>query len=48
MEWPPRSGLQQSFPEVDRAAWFSLADARQKLIAAQVDLLDRLPALGGP
>jgi predicted NUDIX family NTP pyrophosphohydrolase len=44
MEWPPRSGQRQSFPEVDRAAWFSLDDARQKLIAAQVELLDRLPA----
>ncbi|HEY1465890.1 MAG TPA: NUDIX domain-containing protein [Acidimicrobiales bacterium] len=47
MEWPPRSGRRQSFPEVDRAAWFSLDDACQKLIAAQVDLLDRLPPLGG-
>lgn len=46
MEWPPRSSRRQSFPEVDRAAWFSLDEARQKLIAAQVDLLDRLPALG--
>ncbi|HWF21833.1 MAG TPA: NUDIX domain-containing protein [Acidimicrobiales bacterium] len=46
MEWPPRSGRRQSFPEVDRAAWFSLDEARQKLIAAQVDLLDRLPDLG--
>jgi len=48
LEWPPRSGRRQSFPEVDRAAWFSLGDARQKLIAAQADLLDRLPALGDP
>ena len=46
MEWPPRSGQRQSFPEVDRAAWFSLDVARHKLIAAQVDLLARLPALG--
>lgn len=48
VEWPPRSGRHQSFPEVDRAAWFSLDDARQKLNAAQVELLDRLPALGHP
>jgi predicted NUDIX family NTP pyrophosphohydrolase len=48
MEWPPRSGRRQMFPEVDRAAWFSLEVARQKLITAQVDFLDRLPALGAP
>jgi predicted NUDIX family NTP pyrophosphohydrolase len=48
MEWPPRSGRRQSFPEVDRAGWFSLEAARQKLNPAQVDLLDRLPALGHP
>jgi predicted NUDIX family NTP pyrophosphohydrolase len=42
IEWPPRSGVQRSFPEVDRAAWFDLATAREKLIPAQVDLLDRL------
>jgi predicted NUDIX family NTP pyrophosphohydrolase len=46
MEWPPRSGERQWFPEVDRAGWFSLDVARQKLNSAQVDLLDRLPALG--
>jgi predicted NUDIX family NTP pyrophosphohydrolase len=43
LEWPPRSGRTQSFPEVDRAGWFSLADARGKLIAAQAEFLDRLP-----
>ncbi len=48
LEWPPRSGRRQSFPEVDRAAWFSLVDARQKLVAAQSALLDRLPAFGDP
>jgi predicted NUDIX family NTP pyrophosphohydrolase len=48
MEWPPRSGRRQSFPEVDRVAWFSLEDARQKVNAAQVELLERLPALGDP
>jgi predicted NUDIX family NTP pyrophosphohydrolase len=42
LEWPPRSGRRQQFPEVDRAAWFGLAEARGKLIAAQTTLLDRL------
>jgi predicted NUDIX family NTP pyrophosphohydrolase len=45
MEWPPRSGRRQSFVEIDRAAWFSLAEARQKLIAGQLPFLDRLAAL---
>ena len=43
MEWPPRSGRTQSFPEIDRAEWFTLDDAREKLNPAQVELLDRLP-----
>jgi predicted NUDIX family NTP pyrophosphohydrolase len=42
MEWPPRSGRAQSFPEVDRAGWFSLAEARERINPAQVPLLDRL------
>ena len=42
LEWPPRSGRTQAFPEVDRAAWFSLGAAREKLLAAQVPLLERL------
>ena len=44
LEWPPRSGRMQSFPEVDRAAWFSLPDARERLLPAQVPFLDRLEA----
>jgi predicted NUDIX family NTP pyrophosphohydrolase len=44
MEWPPRSGRMQSFPEVDRAAWFSLDEARKRIIASQSALLDRLAA----
>lgn len=44
MEWPPRSGRRQRFPEVDRAAFYSLADARSRINPAQVDLLDRLAA----
>lgn len=42
MEWPPRSGKQAEFPEVDRAAWFGLEVARDKILAAQAELLDRL------
>jgi len=42
MEWPPRSGSQQEFPEVDRAGWFDLATARKKILPAQAELLDRL------
>jgi predicted NUDIX family NTP pyrophosphohydrolase len=42
MEWPPRSGRLQSFPEIDRVEWFSLDAARRKIIAAQGKLLDRL------
>jgi predicted NUDIX family NTP pyrophosphohydrolase len=42
MEWPPRSGRMQEFPEVDRAEWFDLAAARRKLLKAQVPFLDRL------
>ena len=42
MEWPPRSGRRQSFPEVDRAQWVSAATARQKLVKGQVTFVDRL------
>jgi len=44
MEWPPRSGKMQSFPEVDRAAWFGIDDARQRLNKGQVPILDELLA----
>jgi predicted NUDIX family NTP pyrophosphohydrolase len=48
LEWPPRSGRHQSFPEVDRAEWMSAATARVKLIKAQVAFVDRLmDRLGG-
>ena len=47
LEWPPRSGRRQQFPEVDRAAWFGLTEARAKLIAAQATLLDRLVERSG-
>jgi predicted NUDIX family NTP pyrophosphohydrolase len=42
LEWPPRSGRRESFPEIDRAAWLILPDARRKLLEAQVPFLDRL------
>ena len=42
LEWPPRSGRRQEFPEVDRGAWFSLDAARQKINPGQRPLLDRL------
>lgn len=45
IEWPPRSGRRQTFPEIDRAEWFDLASARQKINAAQRALLDRLEAM---
>jgi predicted NUDIX family NTP pyrophosphohydrolase len=42
MEWPPRSGRHQSFPEVDRAEWFDLPTARLKIIKGQAAFLDDL------
>jgi predicted NUDIX family NTP pyrophosphohydrolase len=42
MEWPPRSGVRQAFPEADKAAWFSLDEARHRIIAAQAPFLDAL------
>lgn len=45
LEWPPHSGRPQQFPEVDRAAWFSLDDAREKIIKGQVGFLEELQAL---
>ena len=47
IEWPPRSGQLKEFPEVDRAGWFSLAEARVKLLEAQAELVDRLEAALG-
>ena len=42
MEWPPRSGRTQEFPEIDRAEFFSIESAKQKINQAQVEFLDRL------
>lgn len=45
LEWPPRSGSMREFPEVDRAGWFSLAEARVKVHTGQIALIDQLEAL---
>jgi predicted NUDIX family NTP pyrophosphohydrolase len=45
MEWPPRSGRRAAFPEIDRAGFFSLDQARLKMNSGQVALLDALAAL---
>jgi predicted NUDIX family NTP pyrophosphohydrolase len=44
MEWPPKSGRRQEFPEVDRADWFTLKDARKRILKGQIKFLDRLMA----
>ena len=44
MEWPPKSGRNQSFPEIDAAAWFPVQTARRKILKSQSDFLDRLEA----
>jgi len=44
MEWPPRSGKQQAFPEVDRGAWFTLETARKKILDGQRGFIDQLQA----
>ena len=47
LEWPPRSGRLQTFPEVDRAGWFALPAAREKLLPAQAPFVDRLAEIAG-
>lgn len=47
LEWPPRSGRMQAFPEIDRAQWFSLAEAQDRILPSQRPLLDALSALIG-
>jgi predicted NUDIX family NTP pyrophosphohydrolase len=44
MEWPPRSGRVEVFPEIDRVEWFDAAEARERMKAAQVPFIDRLEA----
>jgi predicted NUDIX family NTP pyrophosphohydrolase len=45
MEWPPRSGRRESFPEIDRAAWFDASTAKRKLLPAQVAFVEELGRL---
>jgi predicted NUDIX family NTP pyrophosphohydrolase len=45
LEWPPHSGRRAAFAEIDRVAWFTLADARGKILPSQEALLDRLEAV---
>ena len=45
LEWPPKSGRKGEFPEVDRAGWFSIEEARRKILKGQEPFLDRLLAL---
>lgn len=45
IEWPPRSGRRQAFPEADRAEWFGLEDARMKILPSQLELLTRADKL---
>jgi predicted NUDIX family NTP pyrophosphohydrolase len=47
MEWPPKSGRRESFPEVERAAWFTLAEARVKMLKSQLPILDALVSAAG-
>src|SRR2546430_2327544 len=42
LEWPKGSGVMREFPEIDRAGWFSLVEARKKLVKGQVPLLENL------
>jgi predicted NUDIX family NTP pyrophosphohydrolase len=44
LEWPPHSGRRVEFPEIDRVDWFTLAQARAKILPSQMELLDRLEA----
>jgi predicted NUDIX family NTP pyrophosphohydrolase len=46
MEWPPKSGKQREFPEVDRAAWFDLETARRKILEAQASFVDQVEGMG--
>jgi predicted NUDIX family NTP pyrophosphohydrolase len=47
MEWPPKSGRQQEFPEVDRAGWFAIPDALEKILSGQRDLVVELARIRG-
>lgn len=42
MEWPPKSGQMKRFPEVDRGQWFAIAEAKQRILAGQLLILEEL------
>jgi predicted NUDIX family NTP pyrophosphohydrolase len=44
IEWPPKSGKMKSFPEMDKAGWFNLPEAKQKILEAQIPLIEELEA----
>lgn len=48
MEWPPHSGKKQEFPEVDRAGWFTLDEAREKIQPGQIGFIEQLPSVIPP
>ena len=45
IEWPPKSGRKRSFPEIDRAEWFDLGEARQRILPSEAPLIDELVSL---
>jgi predicted NUDIX family NTP pyrophosphohydrolase len=45
VEWPPRSGKRQEFPEIDRAGWFRIDEAKRKILKSQLDLLEQVEFL---
>jgi predicted NUDIX family NTP pyrophosphohydrolase len=47
LEWPPKSGQTREFPEVDRAAWFTIPQAREKVLKGQIGFIDQLVSLVG-
>jgi predicted NUDIX family NTP pyrophosphohydrolase len=47
LEWPPKSGRRQGFPEIDRVAWFTLPDALPKILAYQRPFLEQIKQIGG-
>ena len=47
MEWPPKSGRTEEFPEIDRAAWFDLTEARRRILSGQLGFIEQLATLLG-
>ncbi|HEY7217370.1 MAG TPA: NUDIX domain-containing protein [Candidatus Binatia bacterium] len=45
LEWPPKSGRTQQFPEVDRASWFKIAEAKKRILASQLGFIEQLISL---